>query len=585
MKTIIIIGVSIIIILLLLIKYVPYKKTIYNQTNNFVNNFFDNFYQFYNKPRNIPLNIYQTWTTLNLPPKMKETVEKLKLDNPEFKHYLYDDKMCRDFIKENFHKDVLYAFDKLKPGAYKADLFRYCILYINGGIYLDIKYKCVDKFKLIYLTDKEYFVRDHDISDGTYGIYQALLICYPYNNILLKCIHEILNNVKNNYYNFNNNFNSNSLAITGPLLMSRFFYQKEIKNLELNFDITREYINYKYFKILKVYDQYRKEISEINNYTHYNEYYKLLDIYNYLLLESINKYDFSRKIIKKIKNENITFYSSSPSIIVYNNKYIINIRWVNYTLDKKHNDKYYSLNSRFELDKDFNKISDEIFLEETDFNNYYNGLEDIRIFNFNNIIYYIGSTYNKETESVIITNDLYNYNNDNFILNKKFIYPDFYDIIASNKTEKNWSLFNYKGELAVIYNWFPINICKIVDNKLINIEYKYKIPSHFINVRGSTPGYTFNNEIWFVCHKQHKNKNYQHLFLIFDLDMNLLRYSELFKLENSAIEYCIGLIVEINKIILSYSVQDKSTIVAIYDKDYINNILWYNNEQEFSILI
>ena len=30
-------------------------------------------------------------------------------------------------------------FKDLKIGAHKADFFRYCILYIYGGIYIDIK--------------------------------------------------------------------------------------------------------------------------------------------------------------------------------------------------------------------------------------------------------------------------------------------------------------------------------------------------------------------------------------------------------------------------------------------------------------
>ena len=100
----------------------------------------------YNMPRNkiynsiIPLSIYQTWFTKNLPSKMKERVNILKLQNPEFNHYLYDDDDCYEFIKNNFSKDVLNAYDSLIPGAYKADLWRLCILYINGGIYLDMKF-------------------------------------------------------------------------------------------------------------------------------------------------------------------------------------------------------------------------------------------------------------------------------------------------------------------------------------------------------------------------------------------------------------------------------------------------------------
>ena len=101
---------------------------------------------------NIPLNIFQTYHTLDLPPRMRKCVDKLIQNNPEFTHHLYDDNDCRQFIKDNFPLNVVQAFDKLIPGAYKADLWRYCVLYIHGGIYLDIKYNCANKFKLIELT-------------------------------------------------------------------------------------------------------------------------------------------------------------------------------------------------------------------------------------------------------------------------------------------------------------------------------------------------------------------------------------------------------------------------------------------------
>jgi mannosyltransferase OCH1-like enzyme len=55
----------------------------------------------------IPLNLYQTWYTLDLPPKMKENVELLKKQNHEFRHYLYDDDICRNFIKEIFDAVIL----------------------------------------------------------------------------------------------------------------------------------------------------------------------------------------------------------------------------------------------------------------------------------------------------------------------------------------------------------------------------------------------------------------------------------------------------------------------------------------------
>ena len=47
----------------------------------------------------IPLNIYQTWHTKNLPPLMKKSVDLIKRNNPSFSYYLFDDNDCVEFIK------------------------------------------------------------------------------------------------------------------------------------------------------------------------------------------------------------------------------------------------------------------------------------------------------------------------------------------------------------------------------------------------------------------------------------------------------------------------------------------------------
>ena len=50
---------------------------------------------------------------------------KIKNLNPKFNYFLFDDNDCREFIRLNFRPDVLNAYDRLIPGAYKADLWRY----------------------------------------------------------------------------------------------------------------------------------------------------------------------------------------------------------------------------------------------------------------------------------------------------------------------------------------------------------------------------------------------------------------------------------------------------------------------------
>jgi len=92
----------------------------------------------------IPMIIFQSWHSQHLPPKMYKCVKKLKHENPEFLYFLFDDAACRELIKTHFHKSVVDAFDKLIPGQYKCDLWKYCVLYVYGGVYLDMKYQCIN---------------------------------------------------------------------------------------------------------------------------------------------------------------------------------------------------------------------------------------------------------------------------------------------------------------------------------------------------------------------------------------------------------------------------------------------------------
>jgi len=144
----------------------------------------------------VPPNIFQTWHTKQLPPMMFKSIQQIKKNNPRFNYFLFDDNDCREFIKNNFSQDILNAYDSLIPGAYKADLWRYCVLYKFGGIYLDIKYIPVNGFKFINLLEQEHWPLDINKKN----IYNALLICKPRNEILLKAINQIVENVKNKYY-------------------------------------------------------------------------------------------------------------------------------------------------------------------------------------------------------------------------------------------------------------------------------------------------------------------------------------------------------------------------------------------------
>jgi mannosyltransferase OCH1-like enzyme len=221
----------------------------------------------------IPLNIFQTYYTKNLPPLMSQNVELIKSSNPAFKYHLFDDYDCYDFINENFDENILNAFKRLIPGAYKADLWRYCILYKLGGIYLDIKFKPVNGFKFINLAESEHWVLDSD----KIGIYNALMVCKPGNPILLKAINQIIENINNNYYG------DHCLRPTGPLLLSGYFSDDEKKSFTLKHIYHINYKKYICIKndyiIFETYDGYFKESVNNKNLPHYSELWAKGNIY------------------------------------------------------------------------------------------------------------------------------------------------------------------------------------------------------------------------------------------------------------------------------------------------------------------
>jgi mannosyltransferase OCH1-like enzyme len=217
----------------------------------------------------IPLDLYTCWHTKDLPPLMQQNYNYLVESNPRINFHLYDENDCRNFIRDNFDSDVLDAYNSLIPCSYKSDLWRFCILYKKGGIYLDIKYKCVNNFKFIELTEEEHFVRDR----GNGLVYTALIVTLPNNEIMKECINHIVNNVKNKYYG------NSPLDPTGPGLLGKFFSNKQINELNMYHEgsyvenkLNEYYIVKNNTIILFNYHGYRDEQSRVQK----NKYYSIL---------------------------------------------------------------------------------------------------------------------------------------------------------------------------------------------------------------------------------------------------------------------------------------------------------------------
>jgi mannosyltransferase OCH1-like enzyme len=238
----------------------------------------------------VPLVIYQSYSSLSIPPKMKDCVDKLRHANPEFKHYLYSDTECLAFIKENFDQEVADAFTVLKPGAYKSDLWRYCILYKLGGVYMDIKLYTSDGVSLKEILEKmpEVFVLDIDDSSSMcaakLSMYNGFMISPPRNDIFKRCIDSIVACCKEKCYK------ESYLSVTGPCLLGSILAETASSNVE-EYKKKHEVklvptgggqasIQIKGSTIVNEYEGYRNDLAATQKSLHYGDAWKNKDIYN-----------------------------------------------------------------------------------------------------------------------------------------------------------------------------------------------------------------------------------------------------------------------------------------------------------------
>ncbi len=161
----------------------------------------------------IPLKLHLFWHDKILPPKMQQNVELLKRTNPEFEVIVYDNEMAREYIKAHFSGDVLRAYETLIPMSFKSDLFRYCVVYKEGGIYLDIKFEPINGFKLMHFVKYRQVWASETANIANTGIFVSV----PGNPILWRAIELVKYNVANRI------MGRRPSSITGPWLLTDIF--------------------------------------------------------------------------------------------------------------------------------------------------------------------------------------------------------------------------------------------------------------------------------------------------------------------------------------------------------------------------
>ena len=101
--------------------------------------------QFNNKTLKIPCKIWQTHKSNDLPESSYKNIMNMIKINKGFEYNFYDDNDMKRYMEMNFDRRVNDAYNKIKPGAGKADIWRLAVILNEGGIYIDVDKIPTDK--------------------------------------------------------------------------------------------------------------------------------------------------------------------------------------------------------------------------------------------------------------------------------------------------------------------------------------------------------------------------------------------------------------------------------------------------------
>ena len=525
----------------------------------------------------------------------------------------------------DFKKDELFIIDVGDGGA-KSDKFDRDIRLLLKGIedepnndryhfYLANTYKDSGKFKEAI----EYYEKRIKFGGWNQEVWQCMYkmgFCYKDMGNIESAIYWWLNAYDflperiENLYQIVNHYRT-----TSKPKLAKQIYNLALEQINKNknrdgylflendiytYKLFYEYTIFAFYLGEKKIDEEFMKITNVKNIDNgiYNNLLSNFKFYSQLLIPHL-LIDFSNEIDIPIGKELTKFRSSSSCLIPNKNKnkdgYLLNIRYVNYYITPygsyENCDKHITtINKYVELTKDFSVTNEKLFDMNYEDRRYI-GIEDVRFFEDveTQELVFIGTGFHKNNKIGIVSGN-YDINNDKLLGNE--LTCGFND----SECEKNWVFVDYKDSTHIIYNWNPLQICKLDKEKsILNLVLKKEMPPIFSHFRGSTSGYKYykkidnsingnikidigENEIWFIVHlvSYENPRQYYHLFVVFDEDMNLLRYSAPFKFEREAIEYCLSLVVEDDRVIVNYSCWDRTTKIAVFDKKYIDEIIKYN---------
>lgn len=168
----------------------------------------------------IPKQVYATVPSsidAELVEELRKNIEEVAGFSAEQLHIFTDEQMNASAhmisaeLEKAGVKSSYEAFAALRPGAFKADLWRYMVLWSAGGIYLDESIRLLKPFDSWLNLDDDRLVIVKDSVDNAY--WNAMMASMPKHPALLPVIATAVYHVQEHFYG------TDALQVTGPKML------------------------------------------------------------------------------------------------------------------------------------------------------------------------------------------------------------------------------------------------------------------------------------------------------------------------------------------------------------------------------
>lgn len=187
--------------------------------------------------------IHQTYADIKkIPLEINENIKYLKIKNEKWEYKLYDDEDVWTYLEKHLSTNEINLLRKINPkyGVVIADIFRYVVIYNEGGVYLDIKSTSKRKLDEILKADDSYVIsqwqnRLGELYAGA-GFYPELWRIYggefqqwhvigeKNHPFLEEVIHRVLFNIKHYNKNLTGVGKIGVLRLSGPIIYTQTIF-------------------------------------------------------------------------------------------------------------------------------------------------------------------------------------------------------------------------------------------------------------------------------------------------------------------------------------------------------------------------